>query len=85
MLPVVVLVSPMYSKEIYKQLELIKEVLALSALMANKDFPSKKIQQRLKEIAFPEELEFEEDYYKVPKWARTDRCKELFRKEKNDL
>ena len=84
-MPVVVLVSPMYSKEIYKQLELIKEVLALSALMANKDFPSKKIQQRLKEIAFPEELEFEEDYYKVPKWARTDRCKELFRKEKNDL
>ena len=26
------LVSPMYSKEIYKQLELIKEVLALHAL-----------------------------------------------------
>ena len=57
MLPVVVLVSPMYSKEIYKQLELIKEVLALSALMANKDFPSKKVQRRLKEIAFPEEIE----------------------------
>jgi len=79
------LVSPMYSKEIYKQLELIKEVLALSALMANKDFPSRKIQERLQEICFPEELEFEEDYYKVPKWARTNRCKELFRKEKNDL
>jgi hypothetical protein len=47
----------MYSKEIYKQLELIKEVLALSALMANKDYPSKKIQQRLKEIAFPEDIE----------------------------
>ena len=57
MLPVVVLVSPMYSKEIYKQLELIKEALALSALMANKDFPSKKIQERLKQIAFPEEIE----------------------------
>ena len=51
------LVSPMYSKEIYKQLELIKEVLALSALMANKDFPSKKIQQRLKDICFPEEVD----------------------------
>ena len=51
------LVSPMYSKEIYKQLELIKEVLALSALMANKDFPSKKVQRRLKEIAFPEEIQ----------------------------
>jgi hypothetical protein len=50
------LVSPMYSKEIYKQLELIKEVLALSALMANKDFPSKKIQQRLQDICFPEEI-----------------------------
>ena len=51
------LVSPMYSKEIYKQLELIKEVLALSALMANKDFRSKKVQRRLKEIAFPEEIQ----------------------------
>ena len=51
------LVSPMYSKEIYKQLESIKEVLALSALMANKDFPSMKIQERLKQIAFPEEIE----------------------------
>ena len=57
MLPVVVLVSPMYSKEIYKQLELIKEVLALSALMANKDFPSMKIQQRLQDICFPEEVD----------------------------
>ena len=51
------LVSPMYSKEIYKQLELIKEVLALSVLMANKDFPSKKIQQRLQDICFPEEVD----------------------------
>ena len=53
------LVSPMYSKEIYKQLELIKEVLALSALMANKDFPSKKIQERLQDICFPEDINIE--------------------------
>ena len=47
----------MYSKEIYKQLELIKEVLALSALMANN--PNKKCEQRLRNIAFPEDIELE--------------------------
>ena len=47
----------MYSKEIYKQLELVKEVLALSALMANNPtnkFLFRKSEQRLKDIAFPE-------------------------------
>ena len=53
------LVSPMYSKEIYKQLELIKEVLALSALMqANPVYGTKKkFIVRLKNIAFPEEVD----------------------------
>ena len=51
--------SPMYSKEIYKQLELIKEVLALSALMqANPVYGTKKkFIVRLKNIAFPEEVD----------------------------
>ncbi len=61
------LVSPMYSKEIYKQLELIKEVLALHAL--DSSYPharecsvealdnKRKIKQRLKDICFPEEVE----------------------------
>ena len=52
------LVSPLFSKEIYKQLELIKEVLALSALMANN--PNKKCEQRLRNIAFPEDIVLEE-------------------------
>ena len=51
------LVSTLFSKEIYKQLELIKEVLALSALMANN--PNKKCEQRLRNIAFPEDIELE--------------------------
>jgi hypothetical protein len=38
-----------------KRLDRIIEVLALSALMANN--PSKKVEQRLKEIAFPLEIE----------------------------
>jgi hypothetical protein len=38
-----------------KQLDRIVETLALSALMASK--PSKKIEKRLREIAFPLEIE----------------------------
>lgn len=40
---------------IEKQLDRIVETLALSALMASK--PSKKIEKRLREIAFPLEIE----------------------------
>ena len=56
----------MYSKEIYKQLELIKETLALSALLSEEkiiEFPrgdriiKNKILQRLRSISFPEEIE----------------------------
>ena len=66
-MPVVVLVSPMYSKDIYKQLELIKEVLALHAL--DSSYPRArecsiealekkvKIKKRLKDICFPEEVD----------------------------
>jgi hypothetical protein len=39
---------------IEKQLDRIVETLALSALMASK--PSKKVEKRLKEIAFPLEM-----------------------------
>ena len=46
----------MYSKEIYKQLELIKETLALSALLSEEKIKGK-ILQRLRSIAFPEEIE----------------------------
>ena len=58
--------SPLYSKEIYKQLELIKETLALSALLSEEkiiEFPrgdriiKNKILQRLRSISFPEEIE----------------------------
>ena len=57
----------MYSKEIYKQLELIKEVLALNAL--DSSYPHSrecsvealdtkvKIKKRLKNICFPEEVD----------------------------
>ena len=38
-----------------KQMERVVEVLALSALMAN--HPTKEIQKRLREIAFPLEIE----------------------------
>ena len=38
-----------------KRLDQIIEVLALSALMANN--PNKKVEKRLKEIAFPLEIE----------------------------
>jgi len=38
-----------------KRLDRIIEVLALSALMASK--PSKKVEKRLKQIAFPLEIE----------------------------
>jgi hypothetical protein len=38
-----------------KRLDRIIEVLALSALMANN--PNKKVEKRLKEIAFPLEIE----------------------------
>jgi hypothetical protein len=38
-----------------KQLDRIVETLALSALMANN--PSKKVEKRLREIAFPLEIE----------------------------
>jgi hypothetical protein len=44
-----------------KQMERVVEVLALSALMANN--PSKKIEKRLNEIAFPLEIELEEIGY----------------------
>ena len=56
----------MYGKEIYKQLELIKETLALSALLSEEkiiEFPrgdriiKNKILQRLRSISFPEEIE----------------------------
>ena len=40
-----------------KQLDRIVETLALSALMANN--PSKQIEKRLREIAFPLEIEIE--------------------------
>ena len=43
---------------IEKQLDRIVETLALSALMASK--PNKQIEKRLKEIAFPLEIEFED-------------------------
>ena len=43
---------------IEKQLDRIVETLALSALMANN--PNKKVEKRLKEIAFPLEIELEE-------------------------
>ena len=51
--------SPMYNKEIYKQLELIKEVLALSALLANDSNENFRFNslKRLRSIAFPEEIE----------------------------
>jgi hypothetical protein len=42
---------------IEKQLDRIVETLALSALMANN--PSKKIEKRLKEIAFPLEIDLD--------------------------
>ena len=42
-----------------KQMERVVEVLALSALMANN--PSKKIEKRLNEIAFPAEIKFEKE------------------------
>ena len=61
------LVSPMYSKEIYKQLELIKEVLALNALHSSYPHSREcsiealerkiKIKQRLHDICFPEEVD----------------------------
>ena len=38
-----------------KQLDRIVETLALSALMANN--PSKKVEKRLRELAFPLEIE----------------------------
>ena len=41
-----------------KQLDRIVEVLALSALMASN--PSKKVEKRLNEIAFPLDIELEE-------------------------
>ena len=41
-----------------KQLDRIVETLALSALMASK--PSKKVEKRLRQIAFPLEIELEE-------------------------
>ena len=40
-----------------KQLDRIVETLALSALMANN--PNKKVEKRLREIAFPLEIELE--------------------------
>jgi len=40
-----------------KQIERVVEVLALSALMAN--HPTKEIQKKLREIAFPEEIKFD--------------------------
>ena len=40
-----------------KQLDRIVETLALSALMANN--PNKKVENRLKEIAFPLEIDLE--------------------------
>ena len=44
-----------------KQLDRIVETLALSALMANN--PNKKVEKRLREIAFPLEIELEEIGY----------------------
>ena len=41
-----------------KQLDRIVETLALSALLANN--PSKQIEKKLREIAFPLEIEFED-------------------------
>jgi len=38
-----------------KQMERVVEVLALSALMASK--PTKKVEHKLKNYAFPEEIE----------------------------
>ena len=46
---------------IEKQLDRIVETLALSALMANN--PNKKVEKRLREIAFPLEIELEEIGY----------------------
>ena len=46
---------------IEKQLDRIVETLALSALMASN--PSKKVEKRLREIAFPLEIELEEIGY----------------------
>ena len=43
-----------------KRLDRIIEVLALSALLQAK--PSKKVEKRLKEIAFPLEIELEDDF-----------------------
>ena len=42
-----------------KQLDRIVETLALSSLMANN--PNKKVEKRLNEIAFPLEIELEEE------------------------
>ena len=41
-----------------KRLDRLIEVLALSSLMANN--PNKKVEKRLREIAFPLEIEFED-------------------------
>jgi hypothetical protein len=73
-----------------KQIERVVEVLALSALL--RADPAAEIivggkwvsvEKQLQGFAFPLDIDLdEEDYNKVPKWAKTSRCKELF---KNDL
>ena len=57
------LVSPMYSKEIYKQLQDLKEIFALQTLLNEERINGflsirdrAKITDRLRQICFPEEL-----------------------------
>tara|TARA_Y100001951_G_scaffold65742_1_gene52806 strand:- start:328 stop:507 length:180 start_codon:yes stop_codon:yes gene_type:complete len=58
------MVRPMYSKEIYKQLQDLKEIFALQTLLNEERINGflsikdrDKITERLRQICFPEEIE----------------------------
>ena len=55
-----------------KQLIRLVEVLALSALMASK--PSKKVEKRLREIAFPLEIDLQGDFEDACEKCGHTRC-----------
>ena len=55
-----------------KRLDRIIEVLALSALLANN--PNKKVEKRLREIAFPLEIELQGDFEDACEKCGHTRC-----------
>ena len=55
-----------------KQLDRIVETLALSALMANN--PNKKVEKRLREIAFPLEIDLQGDFEDACEKCGHTRC-----------